>query len=61
MLGIVLTIFAVLVVICFALCYSDRPSGSGSGTDAFFYLKPKDLRKNPDREGSQQTGSIANC
>jgi hypothetical protein len=60
MLGIALTIFAVFVVICFALCYSDRPSGSGPGTDAIFYVKPKNVMKNPDRGNSGQTGPFVN-
>jgi hypothetical protein len=63
MLGIALTLFAVFLVICFALCYSDRPSGRGSGTDAFFYIKPKDLSKNrdrTDRADPRHTDPIAN-
>jgi hypothetical protein len=63
MVGIALTLFAVFIVICFALCYSDRLSGRSSGTDAFFYIKPKDLSKNrnrADQADPQHTDPIAN-
>jgi hypothetical protein len=60
MLGVALTIIAVFVVICFALCYSDRPSGSESGTDAFFNIKAKDLPKNPVRRDPRRVDPIAN-
>jgi hypothetical protein len=60
MLGVVLTVLAVFVVICFALCYSDRPSGSAYGTDTFFQIKPKDLPKDPERRNPQRTDPIVN-
>ncbi len=46
MLGIILTLFAVLLVICFAFYYSDHPSGRGARADTLFYLRPKDQKKN---------------
>jgi hypothetical protein len=53
MLGIILTLFAVLLVICFAFYYSDHPSGRGARADTLFYIRPKGQRKDPDRTSSQ--------
>ena len=45
MLGIVITILAVLAVICFAFQYSDNTSRHESGFDAFLSSAPKYLKK----------------
>jgi len=49
MVGIVITLLAVLAVICFAFHYSDSSAGRGSMIDALFYAAPKYLRKNLNR------------
>jgi hypothetical protein len=46
MLGIVLTVVAVTLAICFAFYHSDHPSGPGSKGDPLFYVTPKNPRKN---------------
>ena len=45
MLGIVITLLAVLAVICSAFHYSDNSSERGSGIDALFNAAPKYLEK----------------
>ncbi len=49
MLGIVLTLFAVLLVLCFAFYYSDHPSGRGPRADALLEVISKSFKKHPDR------------
>jgi hypothetical protein len=49
MIGIILTLLAVLLVICFAFYYSEQPPERGSRADTLFYLNSKSLRKEPDR------------
>jgi hypothetical protein len=49
MLGIVLTLIAVLLVICFAFCYADHPLRGEPNAEAFFYGKPKGTKKNLNR------------
>ena len=44
MLGIIVTLFAVLAVICCAFYYSEHPSARGSKNDALFYMAPKYLK-----------------
>jgi len=46
MVGIIVTLLAVLAVICFAFCYSDHQSARGARNDALFYLAPKYLKRN---------------
>jgi hypothetical protein len=46
MLGIVITILAVLAVICFAFHYSDNTPRDGSGFEAFLSSAPKYLKEN---------------
>lgn len=41
MLGIVVTLLAILAAICFAFYYSDNPSSRGFKNDMLFYLAPK--------------------
>jgi hypothetical protein len=43
MLGIILTLVAVLLVICFAFCYTEQehPSGRGARADALFFAARK--------------------
>jgi hypothetical protein len=48
MLGIILTLFAVLLVICFAFYYTDHPSEHGPKADALFYVKSKGPKKDPN-------------
>jgi hypothetical protein len=63
MLGIVITVLAVLAVICFAFHCSDNPSGRGSGIDAFFNASPKYLGKelnNADLKNTRDTMPGAN-
>jgi hypothetical protein len=50
MLGIILTLFAVLLVICFAFYYSEHPSGLGPRNDALLSITSRGLKKNPDRD-----------
>jgi hypothetical protein len=50
MIGIILTLIAVVLLICFAFHYADHPSGSRSKTDVLFYAKPKGLKKDYRRE-----------
>jgi hypothetical protein len=45
MLGIVVTLLAVLAVICFAFHYSDNSSERGTGIDALLNAAPKYLTK----------------
>jgi len=45
MLGIVLTLIAVTLAICFALYHPGHPSERGSKGDPLFYVTPKDSRK----------------
>jgi len=49
MLGIVLTLVAVLLVICFAFYYSDHPSYHGTKADAMFFAERKKPKRDPDR------------
>ncbi len=63
MLGIVITLLAVLAVICFAFHYSDGSVKRGSVIDALFYAAPKYLTKNlsnVDRENPQDTLPFVN-
>jgi|WetSurMetagenome_2_1015567.scaffolds.fasta_scaffold549157_2 hypothetical protein len=50
MLGIILTLFAVFLVICFAFCYSDRPSGRGVRADALFFVSQKAPKKDARKQ-----------
>jgi hypothetical protein len=50
MLGMILTLFAVFLVICFAFCYSDRPSGRGVRADALFFVSQKARKKGAGRQ-----------
>ncbi len=49
MLGIILTLVAVLLVICFAFYYSDHPSYRGSKADSMFFAERKKPKRNPGR------------
>jgi hypothetical protein len=63
MLGIVITLLAVLAVICFAFHYSENSSGRGSGIDALFNAAPKYLKKklnNTDLDNPQDGVPIVN-
>jgi hypothetical protein len=63
MLGIVITLLAVLAVICFAFHYSDNSPRQGSGIDAFLNAAPKHLEKNlnsADLEHPQDRVPIVN-
>jgi|WetSurMetagenome_2_1015567.scaffolds.fasta_scaffold380881_2 hypothetical protein len=63
MLGIVITLLAVLAVICFAFHYSDNSPRRGSGIDAFLNAAPKYLEKhlnNVDLEHPQDKAPIVN-
>jgi len=44
MLGIILTLIAVLLVICFAFHYPVRERAKA---EAFFYIPPKGAKRNP--------------
>ena len=57
MVGIIITLLAVLAVICFAFHYSDGSAGRGSMIDALFYKTPKYLRKNLNRTDSKSPGN----
>ncbi len=46
MLGIVITILAVLAVICFAFHYSDNTPRQRSGIDAFLNAAPRYINRN---------------
>ncbi len=46
MLGIFLTIAAVLLVICFAFCLSDHPAYRGARADSLFFITPRRARRN---------------
>jgi hypothetical protein len=48
MIGIILTLIAVLLVICLAFYYADHRSRGGPNADSFFYIKPKGFRKSAD-------------
>ncbi len=54
MLGIALTLVAVLLVICFAFYYSDHPSDRGIRADALFFASRKNAKKNSDQQGGVQ-------
>ena len=41
MLGILVTLLAVLAVICFAFHYSDHPPSRSTKSDLLFYMAPK--------------------
>ncbi len=63
MLGIVITLLAVLAVICLAFHYSDSSVRRGSVIDALFYAAPKYLKKNlsnADQDNSQDTLPFVN-
>jgi hypothetical protein len=52
MTGIILTLIAVLLVLCFAFYHADHSPGGKPKADSFFYIKPKGLKKDynrPDR------------
>ena len=44
MLGIIVTVLAVLVVICFAFCYADNSSTHRAKNDSLFFLAPKYIK-----------------
>jgi len=46
MLGIVLTLIAILFVICIAFCFSESPFDRGARNDALFFATPKGPKKN---------------
>jgi hypothetical protein len=48
MLGIILTLVAVLLVICFAFYYSDHPSYRGAKADALFFAERKKPKRDSD-------------
>jgi len=48
MIGIILTLVAVLLVICFAFCFADHPLKRDPRADIFFHSRPKGIRKGPD-------------
>jgi hypothetical protein len=63
MLGIFVTLLAVLAVICFAFHYSDTSSGRGTGIDALRNAAPKYLTKklsDADLDNPQDGVSIVN-
>jgi hypothetical protein len=47
MLGIILTLVAVFLVICFAFYFSSHPSERGPRADSLFYFSVKPFRKKP--------------
>ena len=49
MVGVILTVLAVLFVICLAFCYSDHPAGHGPRSDALFFLKSRSLKTGAGR------------
>jgi hypothetical protein len=49
MIGIILTLVAVLLVLCFAFYYADHPSGTKSKPEASFYAEPKGFKKDYNR------------
>jgi len=49
MLGIILTLFAVFLVICFAFCFSDHPSHRQARADALFFAARKIPKTKMDR------------
>ena len=51
MLGIVITLLAVLAVICFAFHYSDSSARRGSGIDALLNAAPKYMRRDTNNAG----------
>jgi len=63
MLGILVTLLAVLAVICFAFHYSEQPSSRGLKSDVLFYLAPKYFKqkaRGSDRENREGSGSVSN-
>jgi len=48
MVGIILTLVAVLLVICFAFCFADPSLRRDAKAEMFFYSRPKGGRKEPD-------------
>jgi len=46
MVGIILTLIAILFVICFAFYFSDSPFDRGVRNDALFFAVRKERRKN---------------
>lgn len=53
MIGIILTVVAVLFVICFAFYYSDSSSNRGHRADAFFLNHIQKAKKSFDHASSQ--------
>jgi hypothetical protein len=63
MLGIIVTLLAVLAVICFAFHYSDHPSSRGLKSDVLFYLAPKYFNQKAgttDRKNREDSPQILN-
>ena len=50
MLGILLTLIAVLLVICFAFYFSDNAPGRGVRADSLFFADRKSMKRNPGRK-----------
>ncbi len=50
MLGIFLTLIAVLVVICFSFYYSENPSGRERKAEALFFLPRNNPKKRQDNK-----------
>ena len=48
MIGIIVTLLAVLAVICCAFHYSDHPTPQGRKHEILFYMSPKYLRQKAD-------------
>ena len=63
MLGILVTLLAVLAVICFAFHYSEQPSSRRPKSDVLFYLAPKYFKqkaRGSDRGNREGSDSVSN-
>ena len=55
MIGILITLVAVLLVICIAFYYAEHPSGRGARAEALFFATRASPKKNPEKFKQQES------
>ena len=58
MIGIFLTLVAVLLVICFAFYFTEHPSGRGASSEALFFATRVSPKKNPERFKRKESDTL---
>jgi hypothetical protein len=58
MIGIFITLVAVLLVICFAFYYTEHPSGRGARAEALFFATRTIPPKKPEKFKRQESDTL---